>query len=59
MTVDPSGPLRLVREPLALSVLQAIATQQFGDLVKAVVDIATGIKVIGAEIVATLVHADA
>jgi hypothetical protein len=35
---------------LALSVLQAIASQQFGDLVKAVVDIATGMMVIGGEL---------
>lgn len=53
MTVDAPEPLRLVRQPLALSVLQAIASQQFGDLVKAVVDIATGIMVIGGEL-----HAD-
>ena len=53
MTVDAPEPLRLARQPLALSVLQAIAGQQFGDLVKAVVDIATGIMVIGGEL-----HAD-
>lgn len=53
MTVDAPEPLRLVRQPLALSVLQAIASQQFGDLVKAVVDIASGIMVIGGEL-----HAD-
>lgn len=53
MTVDAPDPLRLVRQPVALSVLRAIASQQFGDLVKAVVDIATGIMVIGGEL-----HAD-
>jgi len=53
MTVDAPEPLRLVRQPLALSVLHEIAGQQFGDLVKAVVDIATGIMVIGGEL-----HAD-
>lgn len=53
MTVDAPDPLRLVRQPVALSVLRAIASQQFGDLVKAVIDIATGIMVIGGEL-----HAD-
>ena len=49
MTVDAPEPLRLVHEPLALSVLQTIAGQQFGDLVKAVVDVATGMMVIHAD----------
>lgn len=53
MTVDHPEPLRLVRQPIALSVLEAIAGRQFGDLVKAVVDISTGIMVIGGEL-----HAD-
>ncbi|MGH9223881.1 MAG: DUF5674 family protein [Acidimicrobiales bacterium] len=53
MTVDAPEPLRLVRHRLALSVLQAIARQQFGDLVKAVVDVAAGMMVIGGEL-----HAD-
>ena len=45
--------LQLVREPLSRADLAAIATRGFGDMVKAVVDVARGTMAIGAEL-----HAD-
>jgi hypothetical protein len=53
VTVEVPVPMRLVRDPIAVSVLQAMSAGQFGDLVKAVVDIAAAIMVIGGEL-----HAD-
>jgi hypothetical protein len=46
-------PIRIVREPIALADLRAMAGDQFGDMVKAVVDVARGIMAIGGEL-----HAD-
>ncbi len=43
-------PPRLVREPLARSELFAIAADQFGDMVKAVVDVRRGIIALGGEL---------
>lgn len=45
--------LRIVTHPITRAELTAIAAEQFGDLVKAVVDVARGIMVIGGEL-----HAD-
>jgi hypothetical protein len=45
--------IRIVREPISLAELRAMALEQFGDMVKAVVDLARGIMVIGGEL-----HAD-
>jgi hypothetical protein len=42
-----------VREPIGLDDLRALARDQFGDMVKAVVDVAQGIMAIGGEL-----HAD-
>lgn len=50
--MDPFG-LQIVREPLARADLAAIAARGFGDMIKAVVDVARGIMAIGAEL-----HAD-
>jgi hypothetical protein len=46
-------PVRIVRGALARAELAAIAAGQFGDMVKAVVDVARGIMAIGGEL-----HAD-
>ena len=43
----------IVREPISLADLDAIARVQFGDLVKAVVDVERGVMAIGGEL-----HAD-
>jgi hypothetical protein len=45
--------IRIVREPIALAELRAIAREQFGEMVKAVVDVPRGILAIGGEL-----HAD-
>ena len=45
--------IRIVREPIVLDDLRAIARDQFGEMVKAVVDVARGIMAIGGEL-----HAD-
>ncbi len=45
--------MRIVREPIAAAELVEIAQGQFGDLVKAVVDVRQGIMAIGGEL-----HAD-
>ena len=45
--------IRIVREPIRRSDLAAIAEEQFGDLVKAVVDVERGLMAIGGEL-----HAD-
>ena len=45
--------IRLIASPIALSELRSIAEQQFGSLVKAVIDIEKKIMVIGGEM-----HAD-
>jgi hypothetical protein len=46
-------PLEIVRDPIRLDALRAIAREQFGDLVKAVVDVEQGVMAIGGEL-----HAD-
>ena len=43
-------PPRIVREPLTRAELVSIATAQFGDMVKAVVDLARGIMALGGEL---------
>ena len=50
-----SGPMsiQIVRDPITLDELRSIAREQFGDLVKAVVDVGQGIMAIGGEL-----HAD-
>lgn len=47
------GPLRIVRAGVARADLAALAERQFGDMVKAVVDVARGVMAIGGEL-----HAD-
>ena len=42
--------IRVVREPIQRSELVAIAEKQFGDMVKAVVDVERRIMAIGAEL---------
>lgn len=46
-------PVRIVRSPVSRAELVALAEQQFGDMVKAVVDVARGVMAIGGEL-----HAD-
>ncbi|MEK7509275.1 MAG: DUF5674 family protein [Patescibacteria group bacterium] len=46
--------LHILKEPLTRAQLQEIASERFGDLVKAVVDIDKGLIALGAEL-----HADA
>jgi hypothetical protein len=46
-------PLHIVRAPLTLDELRRMAVQQFGDFVKAVVDVRRGLMAIGGEL-----HAD-
>jgi Protein of unknown function (DUF5674) len=43
-------PPRIVREPLLRSELVSIASEQFGDMVKAVVDVERGIMALGGEL---------
>ena len=45
--------IKIVREPVTVAELRRIAAEQFGDFVKAVVDIEQGIMAIGGEL-----HAD-
>lgn len=45
--------IQIVRDPITLDELRSIAREQFGDLVKAVVDVGQGIMAIGGEL-----HAD-
>lgn len=45
-----SSPLRLVRDTLRRSELSSLAERQFGDMVKAVVDVRRGIMAIGGEL---------
>jgi hypothetical protein len=45
--------IQLVRDPITLAELRSIASEQFGDMVKAVVDVEQGIMAIGGEL-----HAD-
>jgi hypothetical protein len=45
--------IQIVREPITLADLRAVASEQFGDMVKAVVDVEQGIMAIGGEL-----HAD-
>lgn len=47
--VDPD-PLQIVRERFPRSRLVAIAEEQFGDMVKAVVDVGRGVMAIGGEL---------
>ena len=47
------GMVRIIRQPVARAALAAIAAGQFGDMVKAVVDVARGMMAIGGEM-----HAD-
>lgn len=42
--------MRIVREPIRRSALASIADDQFGDMVKAVVDVARRVMVIGGEL---------
>ena len=46
--------IRIVREPIQRAELTALAARQFGDFVKAVVDVERGVMAIGGEL-----HADA
>jgi Protein of unknown function (DUF5674) len=46
-------PVRLIQSAIARTELAALAEQQFGDMVKAVVDVARGVMAIGGEL-----HAD-
>ena len=46
-------PIRIVSEPVDLDALRALARHQFGDFVKAVVDVGRGVMAIGGEL-----HAD-
>jgi hypothetical protein len=46
-------PIRIVSEPISVDDLRRIARDQFGDFVKAVVDVRQGVMAIGAEL-----HAD-
>lgn len=46
-------PIQIVSAPLSLAELRRIAAQQFGDFVKAVVDLGRGVMAIGGEL-----HAD-
>lgn len=50
--MDPI-PVRIVRQPIRRADLAALAMGQFGDLVKAVVDVARGVMAIGGDL-----HAD-
>jgi hypothetical protein len=43
-------PIRIVRGPMMLDELRGIARGQFGDMVKAVVDVERGVMAIGAEL---------
>lgn len=45
--------IRIVSVPIALDELRRMATEQFGDFVKAVVDVAHGVMAVGGEL-----HAD-
>jgi hypothetical protein len=45
-----ASPLRIVRDKIVRSTLEALAQQQFGDMVKAVVDVRRGIMAIGGEL---------
>ena len=42
--------IQLVRDPITLAELRSIASEQFGDMVKAVVDVEQGIMAIGGEL---------
>ena len=53
MSAEPPQPLQLVRTQIGLQVLRDLSENQFGELVKAVVDIGQRIIVIGGEL-----HAD-
>jgi len=46
-------PIQIVREPITLDELRSLAQEQFGDFVKAVVDVRLGVMAIGGEL-----HAD-
>ena len=47
------GDIRIIKNPVPLSSLSEIAKERYGDLVKAVVDVAQGIMAVGGEF-----HAD-
>ena len=49
LVTDPT-PLRIVRQKIARSDLSTIASAQFGDMVKAVIDVARGVMAIGGEL---------
>jgi hypothetical protein len=53
MSAEPPEPLQLVGTPIPVEVLQQLSENQFGELVKAIVDIGQHIIVIGGEL-----HAD-
>jgi hypothetical protein len=46
-------PIQVVRDPITLAELRGIASGQFGEMVKAVVDVTRGIMAVGGEL-----HAD-
>ena len=46
-------PIQIVREPLTLDEVRSLAREQFGEMVKAVVDVEQGIMAMGGEL-----HAD-
>jgi len=52
-TEPPMPEMRIVKEPISRTDLAAIATERFGDLVKAVVDVRLRLMAIGGEL-----HAD-
>lgn len=45
-----TAPLRIVRQPMRRSDLASLAHQQFGDMVKAVVDVSRRVMAIGGEL---------
>ncbi|MFI5260103.1 MAG: DUF5674 family protein, partial [Candidatus Limnocylindrales bacterium] len=53
MSLVNDGPLRIVRTSVARADLAELAERQFGDMVKAVVDVTRGLMAIGGEL-----HAD-
>jgi len=46
-------PIRIVSEPIPVAELRQIASEQFGDFVKAVVDVRRGVVAIGGSCMAT------
>jgi hypothetical protein len=50
---SPAVPIRVVRAPVPLEEIRQMAREQFGDFVKAVVDVGRGVMAVGGEL-----HAD-